>query len=128
MPFSTLRRRSLAACLVAATWIQVQAQSAPPPQPPTAVPTAAKTARPDPLNAQTEVPPAVHPSVFARYRTVGDLQVGGWKEANDTVTRIGGWRAYAREATAPASTVAPPVPAAPASRSPAGHQHGHGKP
>ena len=129
MPFSSFRRRRwLAGCLVAASWAQAPAQSAPPPQPPTPAPAATKAARPDPLNAQAEVPPAVHHSVFAPYRAVGDPQVGSWKEANDSVTRIGGWRAYAREATAPAPTAAPPVPAAAASRAPAGHHHGHGKP
>ena len=125
---SSFRRRSLAGCLVAATWAQAHAQSAAPPQPPTPARSETKTIRPDPLNAQAEVPPAVYPSAFAGYRAVGDAQVGAWKEANDTVTRIGGWRAYAREATAPAPTVVAPVPAAAASRSPAGHQHGHGKP
>jgi hypothetical protein len=52
--------------------------------------------------------------------------VGSWREANDTVNRIGGWRAYAREAKPPESpppaangTAAAVAPAKPA----AGHGH-----
>lgn len=61
----------------------------------------AHTGRPDPLDAQAVVAPAVHVSALARYRPLGTLTVGAWKDANDTVTRIGGWRAYAREAARP---------------------------
>jgi len=73
--------------------------------------------RADPLNAQASVPPLLHESAFAKYRRLTDVPVGSWRDANDTVTRIGGWRAYAREAAQPASPAAP-VPAA--SASPAG--------
>ena len=129
---SLFRRPWLAGGLLAVGWAQAQAQaqSAPSPQPQTAVQAAAQTARSDPLNAQAEVPPAVHASAFAGYRAAGEPQVGGWKEANQTVTRIGGWRVYAREASAPAPVVAPaaPAPAPAPSRGPAGHHHGHGKP
>lgn len=39
-----------------------------------------------------------------------------WKQANDTVGRIGGWRAYAKEAHgAPAAAPASPAASAPAS-------------
>ena len=58
--------------------------------------------RPDPLDAQARVPPLLHQSAFAQYRRLGEVPVGSWREANDTVTRIGGWRAYAREAAEPA--------------------------
>jgi hypothetical protein len=48
-----------------------------------------------------------------------------WRQANDTVGRIGGWKAYAREAqgepAAPTSN-ATPAPAAPADPH-AGHKH-----
>ena len=70
--------------------------------------------RADPLNAQASVPPLLHESAFAQYRRLTDVQVGSWRDANDTVTRIGGWRAYAREAAQPAPPAAP-VPAASAS-------------
>ena len=38
-------------------------------------------------------------SALANYRAYGDVEVQPWRAANDTVLRIGGWRAYAREAT-----------------------------
>lgn len=60
-------------------------------------------------------PPAWR-SAFEGYRPFDDAGVAPWRAANDTVGRIGGWRAYAREAQGPA-----PAPAsAPAA---AGHRH-----
>ena len=73
--------------------------TAPPPAPPRAA---------DPANPQAEVPRAAHSSAFAGYRRHADAPPVGWKEANDTVTRIGGWRTYAREA---AEASAPPAAA-----------------
>ena len=32
-----------------------------------------------------------------------------WKDANDNAARIGGWRAYAREAQAPAAGASAPA-------------------
>ena len=40
------------------------------------------------------------------YRPLAEAPVGSWKEANERVNRIGGWRAYAREAAQPASAPA----------------------
>ena len=62
-------------------------------------------------------------SVFARYKPMTDQKLGSWREANDTVTRIGGWRAYLKESqapevTAPASPAAPSKPAAPTAANP----------
>lgn len=37
-------------------------------------------------------------SVLDGYRSFSDDKAAPWKEANDTVYRRGGWRAYAREA------------------------------
>lgn len=37
-------------------------------------------------------------SAFDGFRRFADQPVGSWREANDTVGRVGGWRAYAREA------------------------------
>ena len=62
--------------------------------------------RPDPLNAQASVAPLVHGSAFTQYRRLTDEPLGSWRDANDTVTRIGGWRVYAREAAQPASPTA----------------------
>jgi hypothetical protein len=70
--------------------------------------------RPDPLNPSVAVPAATHASALARYRSAGEVKVGSWREANDAVTRIGGWRVYAREAAqaeaAPAPSPAPSQP------------------
>ena len=113
----------------------------------------AAPSRPDPLDASAPVPLATPVSALARYRPAGDVNVGSWKDANDTVTRIGGWRAYAREGQAPAqaapattpavapavapatvpATAPPPTsapaaaPAAPAAAPRAMPGHGHGK-
>lgn len=52
-------------------------------------------------------------SVLARYKPMTDQKLGSWREANDTVTRIGGWRAYLKEAQTP-DVMEPKAPAAPA--------------
>ncbi len=60
-------------------------------------------------------------SVISRYKPMTDQKLGSWREANDTVSRIGGWRAYLKESQAsdavtpvvaevPAATVAPVTP------------------
>lgn len=75
----------------------------------TAMPLAwAQSPRPaaDPLDPTAAVPAAVHRSTLSAYRDAGELRVESWKDANERVTRIGGWRAYAREAASPASAPA----------------------
>jgi hypothetical protein len=67
--------------------------------------------RPDPLNPGAAVPAATHASALARYRGAADVKVGSWREANDMVARIGGWRVYARESAQPEAATAP-APAA----------------
>lgn len=62
---------------------------------------AAPAARPDPLDPQAGVPALNYESSFARYRRMSETQPIPWREANDAVARIGGWRAYAREAQQP---------------------------
>lgn len=74
--------------------------------------TPTRSTPPDPLDPQAAVPPAQYRSALAAYRPLAEAPVGSWKEANERVNRIGGWRAYAREAAAPAPT----APAAPAHR------------
>lgn len=80
-------------------------------------------------------PPAPSPvpltfeSVLSRYKPMSDQKLGSWREANDTVTRIGGWRTYLKEAQTPDVVVpslsnvpAAPIPIAPAKGNPhAGH-------
>lgn len=74
----------------------------------------ARTERPDPLDAQARVPPTAYQSPLAGYRRLGeDLRVP-WKEANETVNRIGGWRTYAREAQQPEAAASSPAGSVPA--------------
>ena len=48
-------------------------------------------------------------STLSRYKSMTDQKLGSWREANDTVTRIGGWRTYLRESQTPDS-IAPGSP------------------
>jgi hypothetical protein len=74
-----------------------------------AVAAPAQAPRPDPLDHRADVPPATYRSALAGYRSTASSAAGavGWRQANDEVARIGGWRVYARESAASA-------PAAPA--------------
>jgi hypothetical protein len=106
--------------------------------PPLAVPAAwaqTPSSRPSPADAGAAVPPLVFQSPFARYQAFVEQQVGSWKETNDAVGRIGGWRVYAREAREPESgsaaqpATAKPVPGGPTRPAPGSHgdhrmQHG----
>ena len=74
----------------------------------------------DPVDASASVPGALYKSPFSDYRPLGADKRIPWKAANDEVGRIGGWRAYAREAAAavtstdkPTVTSAPGLPAKP---------------
>lgn len=67
--------------------------------------------KPDPLDAGASVPAVVYESSFSRYRRMAQDEAIPWRESNDTAARIGGWRAYAREAQLPG-----PAPAAPPAR------------
>ena len=71
-------------------------------------------------------PQSVYRSAFEGYRGFADEPVRSWRETNDTVGRIGGWKAYAREAQAakarPAAAGASAHAAAPAD---AGHLNHH---
>lgn len=70
-------------------------------------------------------------SVLSRYKPMTDQKLGLWRDANDTVTRIGGWRTYLKEAQTPAApaTTAPsatPPPAAPGTPATPNPHAGHG--
>jgi hypothetical protein len=56
--------------------------------------TPAPAARP---SAQDAAPSSVYRSAWSGYRPFADEKVISWKDANDEVRRIGGWRAYLRE-------------------------------
>ncbi len=106
---------ALPAAWLAGLWVSALTAQAQP---------AARAARPDPLDAQAGVPTPTYESSFSQYRRLGDERPASWREANDTVTRLGGWRVYAREAQqpdpAPVTKPADPSPAAnPPDRAPA---------
>ena len=71
-------------------------------------------------------------SVFEGYQPFNDEKLKPWKESNATVEKIGGWRAYAREAAEPQAQhdhtpAASPTTARKASAAPADPHAGHGK-
>ena len=110
MLFSTCRWLTPAALLLAAGAAQAQ--------------TATPGARPDPLDPQARVPKGVYLSSFSAYQRLGEDKPLSWREANDTVTRIGGWRVYTREAQQ-AEPVAAPALAASQAHSAKPMPHGH---
>ena len=99
--------------------------------------TVSTTSRADPLDPKATVAPLIYRSAFQGYRPNTEAEVGSWKEANDRVGSIGGWRVYAKEAqqadvpaspaSAPSAALAPTPPtppeAKPAAAAPAGHKH-----
>lgn len=88
----------------------------------------------DPGNAAAPVAPVTYRSPFADYRVLGDDRITPWQDANDTVQKIGGWRAYAKEAAeaAKAGAAKPTPPPTPAAQKPVApgtpvqptHKHG----
>ena len=96
VPIQTRRRMPCAVSSLLFTMLlvaQAQAQS----------PT---TNRPDPLDPKAQVPSVRYESSFAQFRRIGDDKPLAWREANDAVARIGGWRVYAREAQQPDAAAA----------------------
>lgn len=69
------------ACSAAAATAFAQQTAAPPARPP----------------AQDAAPPSVYRSAWSSYRPYAEEKVISWKDANDEVGRIGGWRTYLRE-------------------------------
>jgi hypothetical protein len=63
-------------------------------------------ARPDPADPAVAVPPVVHRPVSSLAAPSAASAPLSWRDANDRVGRIGGWRAYAREAQSAASAPA----------------------
>jgi hypothetical protein len=57
--------------------------------------------QPQPTATPSTPPTLAYRSAFARYKPYADQDVSAWREANDGVGRIGGWRVYAREARQP---------------------------
>jgi hypothetical protein len=86
------------------------------------------SAAPDPLDSRVPVATPLHRSAFEGYRRFDDAKPLPWRQANDTVERIGGWRSYAREAADQAPAAASPSASAssPARSEPARPAAGHG--
>ena len=85
----------------------------------------ADMSRKDPADAAVRVPPVVHQSSFAAYQAFSEQEVKDWRESNDNVGRIGGWRVYTREAQQPdAAGSAPAAGAVPAPAADAAPAHG----
>ena len=108
------RLRGLALAVAGSAAGLVHAQNAP-----------GRAERADPLDAKAPVPAAPYASPLAGYRRLGDDKRVSWKDANETVNRIGGWRVYTREAQQPgAAGSAPAAGAVPAPAAGAAPAHG----
>lgn len=82
----------------------------------------------DPGDPRAAVPPLEYRSAFSRYRPNVEAEVGSWREKNDDVRRIGGWRVYGREAIVDSNAAEKPPGDAESARDVApkpahGHQH-----
>lgn len=111
--------KPLAAIAAATACISAQAQVPPPPAD-------ARSAADSPAAER----PVNFKSTLRSYRGFADEPVGPWREANETVQRIGGWQAYGRESREALRAPAPPPqrPASPPSPSADGHDAHHGAP
>ena len=50
---------------------------------------------PDSPGGQVDVPAVPYESAFKGYRKLEDQPVASWRDANDLVHRLGGWKAFA---------------------------------
>lgn len=78
----------------------------------------ASIAAADPTDEKNTVPPVHYLSPFRDYKPLGEDKPIPWQAANDEVARIGGWRAYAKQAQDAAASVNPAAPATPAKAPP----------
>ncbi len=87
MIYNRLHARIVLVALLSATLLAgyATAQTAPPAIAPVATPVAYKSA-------------------FEGYQAYSDDKMTNWKAANDEVSRIGGWREYAKQAQQPENT------------------------
>jgi len=63
--------------------------------------------RSNPADSSVNVPSAVYRSAFAGYQGFAGQKVDDWRNSNDKVGQIGGWRAYAKEGRGAASGATP---------------------
>ena len=66
-------------------------------QTPATAPAAPATTASVPV-AQTQATPGQYRSALEGYQPYSENKMVPWKEANDTVGKVGGWRVYAKEA------------------------------
>ncbi len=102
-PFGTARRLAATCFVVIAMSFPVLATAQ----------TLATKRRANPSDPAASVPVLAYVSPLANYQRWSDVVPVDWRQANDNVMRIGGWRTYAREAREPA----PPAPPASAAHS-----------
>jgi hypothetical protein len=96
-PHARFARASHAAALMLLAFcLGAQAQSA------------THTTRLDPLDPKASVPLLFYVSSLSAPQSTAETPPS-WRQANDTVNRIGGWRAYAREAQQANAVAAPPA-------------------
>lgn len=74
---------------------------------------AARASQPDPTDARASVAPLAYVSSLQPDARQAERPPLTWREANDRVARIGGWRVYAREAQLPDAAPTPAPPAKP---------------
>lgn len=66
-------------------------------------------------------------SVLSGYKPMTEQKLGSWREANDKASRIGGWRAYLKEAQTPDAVAPTERNSVPAAAPTAPNPHaGHG--
>ena len=82
---------------------------------------------PDPLDAQATTPALHYQSPLRAYQGFTEQPLHDWREANDLVGRIGGWRTYAQEPYVhePNTQTIPAQQPAQPSTKPMEAQHGH---
>ena len=115
---ATALRAALSTCAVVAVIAASQAQAA----------SAAPDRRADPTDPQARVPALRYTSSLRPAAEAAADKAPTWREANDAVTRIGGWRAYAREAQQPEPPPAKAATPAPSTARPAPPPMPHGHP
>lgn len=98
-----MRKRRLAASVLLAFTSALNAQPTP------TAPSATQGHASHTVSTTVDVPPLAFRSVFERYQSFRDEKVGSWREGNDTVTRVGGWREYLKEAQRPETNEAPAI-------------------
>lgn len=54
-----------------------------------------------PDDTTTEISPLYFRSTYTHYQKFSETPILSWREANDAVEKIGGWRFYAKEVTLP---------------------------